>query len=336
MRPLLVSIALLLLAATPAGAACVRRGETVVARGERLIIVVDESHLDRFGEGDLAYVACSRFTGRRRLLLSGFRDDMGATDAQQFAVAGRFVAFVSYSWDHYGNHPSAVELVDAGSGRHTHVPADATVTDLAIDARGRLAYRTSNGERATITVIDRGETRTVDDGRAQRLRHPRIAGGELRWLSAGRVRREPLSPADRCGGKVSGTTVLAVAPQRLCARAVGEWRPVIGSVLALSGHRAAVLAPDGSVRVLDVLSGESGPPTDPIGSGGDAWLASSGTLVIVEHGPAGYVLSTRTPDGTRTDLDRWQDNSLRYVQLLDDDLSWNPEGARRTRHVRVP
>jgi hypothetical protein len=329
---LLCPLAVVLVLPASASGACRHRGERVVARSPAAIVTTT-SH--RGVDITTSVVrACLLATRRSRVLGHDEVTESESSSTYGFALAGRYVAYVSAFGSKYMDGLSRVVVLDLRTGRRRSAlatPPDgdlnaARLSDVRVDARGRAAYVVDDGVGAAVAIVEGARGRTLDVGRIAALGGLAIDGEEVTWRHGDETRRAPLSPADRCRASQAeqATTEAVVAGGRACLRAEGDWLEPGGRPWALVGPLLAVRRHDTTYRVLDLRTDAwLGPPT-PAAPRSQALLAPSGALVILDETRDADVLYAQAPDGTRTELDRGQIGNLR---LLDGEATWSSRDA---------
>ena len=181
---------------------CVARGDTVLVRGDRVVVTQRPSG---------ATHACARRSRRRTRLDSGEPATPFATPyVERAQVQGSLVAYVTGRRAECSSCAGAaqVRLLDARTGRRRPVGttgcegAAHVVGALVLDAAGRLGwtcFRSGNvdrrGDLVEVRKLDRdgsGLLASSADGTGVRLGPLTLAGGVLTWLVDGEPRSATL------------------------------------------------------------------------------------------------------------------------------------------------
>lgn len=324
-------------AASAAAQPCVRKGERVQARSAQLVVVAAKPTRGSLGRSD-RFVGCWRATGRRVPVTAGWSSRYGGSRlVGPFAVAGTLVAWGSHDLDRYGPRWSQVSVLDlahaGGGARSSTLPADQPVTEVAVDALGRVAYLT----KTTAAVVDGVQPRRADRALPGGLSGLAMEGADATWTHAGQRRRAPLSLApDGCAVplgdqlSVSTTEGIVVARSRgtapgvrsealACLRSRGEYVSIGDAPAQLAGTIAAAERGAGigaDVVAIDLMTGDQVGTAVAIERHEDTWsLAADGTIVVARG--ATRRLEAHMPDGRVVGLGRAK-SGWNVSPLIDD------------------
>jgi hypothetical protein len=342
-----VLAALALAATTDAQAAshCRPHRDRVVASGPQLVMLRGS----RVEGAKTVYIVCRRTSGARRTLVASYVADLHQpiTYVPRVAVRGRFAYAVVSRYDGTQRF-SEIARMDTGSGRVVRHPLrlgdqgereDSEVTSLAAAAHGRAVLRVRNAFAAGIVLDGPTGAAYLDEGLADAVGRPRVAGGQVIWRHGSQVRSSPAVLADRCPvppapkPRMDATYTgladplasadAATSDNWFCVRSSGRSGELDGDVVRLLGPLAVVQRSD-DVRVVDLrtqatVNGPAPCPRERC----IATVGVSGTLVFRRFGPTtgeGTVLvavqvgmpAREIARSDRFDAVRYEDGVLRY------------------------
>lgn len=133
--------------------------------------------------------------------MSGFVGDVGL-DVGPVAIAGRYIAFAVSRYPESPQDPpgySGVRLVDALLGRFrktgpTGAPIATTVSAVAVDVTGRVAWISRTSRTIQVKAHDRCGNHTLANGVESTVdtSYLRLTGGRAIWKSGGQQQRRNL------------------------------------------------------------------------------------------------------------------------------------------------